>query len=208
MPAAPIPTFKHERGLIAEGFTIIAGIDEAGCGCWAGPVYAAAVILPLDSRIGLIRDSKRLTERQRLSIVDQIKTRATAWAIGTASHQEVDRLNIRQAAFLAMRRAIESLSVKPTFILSDGFKIPNIDIPNKKIIGGDRYVKSIAAASVIAKVERDLEMEKLDQEYPGYGFANHKGYGTREHRESLKKLGPCAIHRMSYKPLHASRNPI
>lgn len=204
MVAVPIPTFLHERGLIASGFTYIAGIDEAGCGCWAGPVYAAAVILPLDSRIGLIRDSKRLSEHQRMRVVDQIKSRSTAWAVGTASHLEIDELNIRQAAFLAMRRAIDGLSIQPEFVLSDGFKIPGISIPNKKIIGGDRTVKSIAAASIIAKVERDLEMERLDKAYPGYGFSSHKGYGTREHQASLKKLGPCAIHRMSYKPLKAT----
>lgn len=207
MVAVPIPTFKHERALLAQGLKFVAGVDEAGCGCWAGPVYAAAVILPLDSRIGLIRDSKRLSGLQRLRIIDQIKNRATSWSIGVASHAEIDELNIRQAAFLAMRRALDGLSIKPEFVLSDGFRIPGIVIPNQKIIGGDRLVKSIAAASIIAKVERDLEMEALDQQYSGYGFSGHKGYGTKQHQEALKKLGPCAIHRMSFKPLKNLTSP-
>ncbi len=186
---------------MAQGFTILAGVDEAGCGCWAGPVYAAAVILPLDSRIGLIRDSKRLSLEQRQRVIIDIKNKATAWAIGTATQEEVDQLNIRQAAFLAMRRAIASLSPQPQAILSDGFTIPELTMPCKRVIGGDRLVKSIAAASIIAKVERDIELERLDSLYPGYGFADHKGYGTKQHQEALKKLGACAIHRMSYKPL-------
>ncbi|MCE9586122.1 ribonuclease HII [Candidatus Uhrbacteria bacterium] len=201
MVAVPTPTFKLERELIAQGFSLIAGVDEAGCGCWAGPVYAAAVILPLDSRIGLIRDSKRLSLDQRTRVIVDIKEKATAWAVGTASHEEVDRLNIRQAAFLAMRRAIESLSIQPQTILVDGFMIPNIAIPCRRVIGGDRLVKSIAAASIIAKVERDIELERLDGIYPGYGFADHKGYGTKQHLAALKRLGATPIHRMSYKPL-------
>jgi ribonuclease HII len=201
MAAAPVPTFKLERQFMAKGFQILAGVDEAGCGCWAGPVYAAAVILPLDSRIGLIRDSKRLSLEQRERVIIDIKNKATAWAVGTASHQEIDELNIRQAAFLAMRRALESLSIQPQAVLSDGFTIPGLSIPCQRVIGGDRLVKSIAAASIIAKVERDLEMERLDQKHPGYGFRDHKGYGTKQHQVALKKLGASPIHRMSYKPL-------
>lgn len=195
------PSFKHERELIAQGLTLLAGVDEAGCGCWAGPVYAAAVILPLDSRIGMIRDSKTLNERQRLKLVEQIKIKSTAWSIGTASSQEVDALNIRQAAFLAMKRAIETLSTKPHAILCDGFMIPNLTIPCHRIVRGDKYVKSIAAASIIAKAARDEELDKLDGDYPGYGFADHKGYGTQRHQDALQKLGPSPIHRMSYAPL-------
>jgi ribonuclease HII len=201
MVAVPVPTFKLERELIASGFQLLAGVDEAGCGCWAGPVYAAAVILPLDSRIGLIRDSKRLSLEQRTRVIVDIKRKATAWAVGTASHEEVDRLNIRQAAFLAMRRALASLAVQPHMVLSDGFMIPELSIPCRRVVGGDRLIKSIAAASIIAKVERDLEMERLDQAYPGYGFSDHKGYGTKQHQQALKKLGASPIHRMSYKPL-------
>lgn len=196
-----MPTFLEERRLITQGFLMVAGVDEVGCGCWAGPVYAAAVILPLNSRIGLIRDSKQLSAKQREHLVDQIKTKALAWAIGSASHEEVDRWNIRQAAFLATRRAIASLSTKPDHILSDGFVIPELPMPCKRIIRGDTKVKSIAAASIIAKVARDAEMRRLDQTFPGYGFAQHKGYGTRLHQRALKKLGPSAIHRMSFAPL-------
>lgn len=201
MVAVPIPTFKQERSFNADGFSLVAGVDEAGCGCWAGPVYAAAVILPLNSRIGLIRDSKRLSKDQRLRVIGDIKEKATAWSVGTASHTEVDKINIRQAAFLAMRRALDGLPVKAEAVLADGFMIPDLSVPCRRIVGGDRLVKSIAAASIIAKVERDLELEKLDRQYPGYGFANHKGYGTKEHQAALKKFGPCEIHRMSYAPL-------
>lgn len=195
------PSFKYERDLISQGFEILAGVDEAGCGCWAGPVYAAAVILPLDSRIGMIRDSKTLNHAQRISIIKKIKSRSTAWSIGTASAQEVDSINIRQAAFLAMRRAISSLLIEPHAVLCDGFMIPELFVPCHRIIKGDRYVKSIAAASIIAKVSRDEEMYRLDLEHPGYGFAKHKGYGTKVHQTALKKLGPSSIHRMSYQPL-------
>lgn len=197
------PSFKHERELIAQGFTLLAGVDEAGCGCWAGPVYAAAVILPLDSRIGAIRDSKTLNEAQRLVLVEKIKTKAAAWSVGTASSEEVDRLNIRQAAFLAMRRAIETLSVDAQAVLCDGFMIPDLAVPCVRVVQGDKYVKSIAAASIIAKTARDEELNRLDVVHPGYGFADHKGYGTKAHQDALKRLGPSPIHRMSYAPLKA-----
>ncbi len=195
------PSFKHERALIAEGFSVFAGVDEVGCGCFAGPVYAAAVILPFNSRLGLIRDSKTLSEKQRDGLAVKIRERATAWAVGSASVEEIDDLNIRQAAFLAMRRAIESLHVQPQIILSDGFMIPGLSIPCRRIIKGDRYVKSIAAASIIAKVDRDKEMNRLDEEYPEYGFAKHKGYGTKMHQNALKQYGATPIHRMSFAPL-------
>lgn len=195
-----VPTFKLERLLITQGLTRIAGVDEAGCGSWAGPVYAAAVILPLDSRIGLIRDSKLLSGAQRLRVMERIQSKATAWSVGSASSEEIDRLNIREAAFLAMRRALAGLD-QVEHILADGFHIPGLSIPCSRIIGGDRKVKSIAAASIIAKVHRDLELQRLDQEYPGYGFSKHKGYGTREHQVALKSLGPSLIHRLSYAPV-------
>lgn len=188
---------------MAQGFSIVAGVDEAGCGCWAGPVYAGAVILPFDSGIGLIRDSKTLSLDQRLRVARDIKEEAMAWAIGTASAEEIDRLNIRVAGALAMRRAIEGLSTVPQFVLTDAFRIPNLPMPQKAVIRGDLLIKSIAAASVIAKVERDLEMERLDALHPGYGFARHKGYGTKEHQEALKSLGVSAIHRKSYAPIRA-----
>ncbi|MCC6563512.1 ribonuclease HII [Candidatus Uhrbacteria bacterium] len=191
---------------MAEGFSIFAGVDEVGCGCLAGPVYAGAVILPLDSRLGLIRDSKTLNEAQREKLAIKIRERASAWGIGTASVKEIDELNIRQAAFLAMRRAIESLAIQPEAILSDGFMIPGLSIPCRRVIKGDRYVKSIAAASIIAKVARDEELNRLDQAYPGYGLAKHKGYGTKTHQLALKKLGATEIHRQSYAPSKALLN--
>lgn len=203
MAPVQVPTFKEERALLAQGFSIVAGVDEAGCGCWAGPVYAGAVILPFDSGIGLIRDSKTLSLDQRLRVASAIKEEAMAWAIGTASAEEIDRLNIRVAGALAMRRAIEGLSTVPQFVLTDAFRIPNLPMPQKAVIRGDLLIKSIAAASVIAKVERDLEMERLDALHPGYGFARHKGYGTKEHQEALKSLGVSAIHRKSYAPIRA-----
>lgn len=201
--AIPIPTFHYERDLIAQGFELIAGVDEAGCGAWAGPVYAAAVILPLNSRIKLIRDSKRLTRAQREVVITLIKKKATAWSIGIATHQEVDELNIRQAAFLATRRALNGLTRKPQAVLSDGYNIPELSIPCTSVIGGDKRVKSIAAASVIAKIHRDKRMEELEKTYPGYGFADHKGYGTKKHQQALAKLGVSPIHRKSYAPIKA-----
>lgn len=197
------PTFRRERELHALGSTLIAGVDEVGCGCLAGPVYAAAVILPFNSRIGGIRDSKTLNEAQRLRLDIIIKERATAWAIGSASVEEIDRLNIRQAAFLAMRRALESLAMQPQVVLSDGFMIPGIAIPCRRVIKGDRYVKSIAAASIIAKVARDGFMDELDAEYPAYGLAQHKGYGTKSHIAAMQMRGPTPIHRTSFGPVRA-----
>lgn len=201
MVAVSKPTFKEERELLARGFAIVAGVDEAGCGCWAGPVYAAAVILPFDSRIGLVRDSKTLSLDQRESVAARVREEAAAWAVGTASAQEVDALNIRKAGALAMRRAIEGLAMPPQFVLVDAFHVPGLPMPQKAVIRGDLRVKSIAAASVIAKVARDLEMVRLDAAHPGYGFADHKGYGTKAHQAALAKLGPSPIHRMSYAPL-------
>lgn len=201
MVAVPLPTFKEERALLARGFTIVAGADEAGCGCWAGPVYAAAVILPFDSRIGQVRDSKTLSPEQRERVAAQIKRQAAAWAVGTASSEEIDALNIRRAGALAMRRAVEALALVPQFVVVDAFHIPGLPMPQKAIMHGDIRVKCIAAASVIAKTERDIEMRRLDALYPGYGFANHKGYGTKEHQSALAELGASPIHRKSYGPV-------
>lgn len=180
---------------------MIAGVDEAGCGAWAGPVFAAAVILPLTSRIGLIRDSKTLSASQRERVVLSIKQKATAWAIGQASEREIEVLNVRRAAILAMRRAVQNLTVKPQCVLSDAFVIDEIGVPCKNLIRGDRKVKSIAAASIVAKIERDAYMKKMDDEHPGYGFAKHKGYGTRLHQRALLERGLCAIHRVTYAPI-------
>jgi ribonuclease HII len=203
MVAVPLPTFREERALLARGITLVAGVDEAGSGSWAGPVYAAAVILPFDSRIALIRDSKTLSPEQRARVAAQVREAATAWAVGTATAAEIDALNIRRAGALAMRRAVEALAVRPQYVLVDAFTIPGLDIESRGIIRGDLKVKSIAAASVIAKVARDAHLAELDRAHPGYGFAAHKGYGTKAHQDALRRLGPCPEHRMSYAPVKA-----
>jgi ribonuclease HII len=201
MMAFKTPTFSEERQLMAQGITLIAGVDEAGCGCWAGPVFAAAVILPLDSRLGLVRDSKTLSPAQRQRLEEEIKAAAVAWAVGTASAEEIDALNIRRADALAMLRAVEGLSVRPEFVLIDAFRIPGLSVPSKNIIHGDAEVKSIAAASILAKVARDRHMHELAARFPGYGFEVHKGYGTKVHQEALCRLGPCPEHRRTYEPV-------
>lgn len=195
------PSFREERQLITQGFNLIAGADEVGCGAWAGPVFAAAVILPIDSRIGSIRDSKLLTPNSRLLLSEQIKKRASAWSIGIATTEEIEILNIRQAALLAMRRAILSLQPAPEYVLSDAFFISGLSIPCKNLVKGDRYVKSIAAASIVAKVARDQFMTQLDEQFPFYGFGIHKGYGTKQHQIALAKFGPCRVHRKTYEPV-------
>jgi ribonuclease HII len=192
------PTFHHERQLISRGYRVIAGVDEVGCGALAGPVYAAAVILPLDSRLSLIRDSKQLSPAQRISLFEAFQKKNIQWGLGIATHQEVDKLNVRQAGLLAMRHAIEALAVKADAVISDAFSIPDLDVPCIPIIRGDRLVKSVAAASIVAKVERDTFMQKMDETYPGYGFAQHKGYGTKQHQKALALLGPSPIHRKTF----------
>ncbi len=196
----PSPSFKLERELHKQGFTFVAGADEAGCGAWAGPVFASAVILPLNSRIKLIRDSKLLSINQRELVYESIIFKAD-WAIGQASVDEIDELNIRQASFLATRRAVKKLKQQAEILLSDGFQIPSLDIPCKAIIRGDKKVKSIAAASIIAKVSRDRYMRELHISFPEYGFDRHVGYGTRFHQGALIEFGPCEHHRKSYKPI-------
>ncbi len=192
------PTFQHERELLGLGYTAIVGVDEVGAGALAGPVMAGAVILPLDSGLALIRDSKLLSARQREMLFDQIIDRCTAYAIGSASVEEISAINIRQASMLAMRRAIEAI-VNVDYALVDAWTIPELGVPQRSIIRGDQSVKSIAAASIIAKVTRDKLMCELAVDYPEYGFDQHKGYGTKVHREALKTHGPCPVHRMSFR---------
>lgn len=195
-----VPTSSHERALWKSGIRFIAGLDEAGCGAWAGPVYAGAVILAPNTRIPLLRDSKLLSPAQRESVAQTIKVRSVAWAFGSASVEEISTLNIRKAAFLAMRRAVSNLSIAPEWILCDAFS-PMKEIPCTPIIKGDAHVRSIAAASIIAKVARDAHMNDLAQAFPQYGFENHKGYGTAQHQKALKIHGPCEIHRPTYAPI-------
>jgi ribonuclease HII len=182
---------------------IICGVDEAGRGPLAGPVCAAAVILQAKPKIRGLNDSKQLTEVQRDGLAVKIKARAVCWAIGWASVEEIDQLNIRQANFLAIRRAIEGLSVLPTIALVDGNDAPPLPCPVKTIVGGDALEACISAASILAKTARDALMMEMDVLHPGYGFAGHKGYGTAAHLEALTRMGPCAIHRRSFAPVRA-----
>ena len=179
---------------------MIAGIDEAGRGPWAGPVVAAAVILA--APIPGLADSKKLSPRARERLAGAITGEAMAWAVGRAEVEEIDRLNIRQATFLAMRRAVEALSVAPEAALIDGKDVPpGLPCPGRAVVRGDASEVAIAAASILAKTHRDAEMIALDTQYPGYGFAAHKGYGTAAHREALSRLGPSPIHRRSFAPV-------
>jgi ribonuclease HII len=178
------------------------GVDEAGRGPWAGPVTAAAVILDPACPIAGLTDSKKLTEAARDRLAPEIRERALAWAIAEASPEEIDRLNIREATFLAMTRAIAGLARAPALILIDGNALPkNLPAPATAIIKGDLTKPAISAASILAKTHRDTQMKAYCAQHPGYGFSQHKGYGTAAHAEALARLGPCAIHRRSFAPV-------
>ncbi|MDP3561250.1 MAG: ribonuclease HII [Legionellaceae bacterium] len=174
----------------------IAGVDEVGRGPLAGPVVTAAVILlePIEG----ITDSKKLTPKKREQLAEEIQSRALCFAYGRAEVEEIDLLNIHHATLLAMKRAIEGLSIQPTRVLVDGLYIPQVNIPCQAIVKGDSRITEIGAASILAKVLRDEEMRQMDSLYPGYGFAQHKGYPTAFHRQAVQALGRCPIHRMSY----------
>lgn len=180
---------------------LIAGVDEVGRGPLAGAVVTAAVILkePIEG----LADSKKLSPKKRKFLSLQIQEQALAFAYGRAEVEEIDALNIHQATLLAMRRAVEALPVKPDEVFVDGAHAPILEVPCRAIIQGDSLISEISAASILAKVLRDEEMEALDVLYPGYGFADHKGYPTAAHREALVRLGPCVIHRRSYAPVAA-----
>lgn len=184
--------------------TRIAGVDEAGRGPLAGPVVAAAVILDPARPIAGARDSKRLSAMQREGLAGEIRERALAWAIASATVEEIDTLNILQASLLAMRRAIEALSPAADFALIDGNRLPVLRIGARAVVGGDATEPAISCASILAKTWRDERMRELDVQYPGYGFAVHFGYPTPEHRDRLDRLGPCRIHRRSYAPVRAA----
>jgi len=179
----------------------VAGVDEAGRGPLAGPVVAAAVILDPNLPIAGARDSKKLSASQREGLAVQIRERALAWAIASASVEEIDTLNILQASLLAMRRAVEALSPAADFALVDGKHLPFLTIGAQAIVGGDAREGAISCASILAKTHRDGLMRAFDRQYPGYGFAAHFGYPTAAHRECLMRLGPCALHRRSYAPV-------
>ena len=179
----------------------IAGIDEVGRGPLAGPVVTAAVILDPNRPISGLADSKKLTEKHRETLAAIIKQHALAWAIGRAEPEEIDQLNILQATLLAMKRAVEGLGIEPSHALVDGSQAPKLMCPVTTIIKGDQTEPAIAAASIIAKVSRDKEMILMEESFPGYGFAKHKGYPTKMHQEALMKLGVTVIHRRSFKPV-------
>ncbi len=189
---------KYEKEAELKGFKNICGVDEAGRGPLAGPVCAAAVILPKDCIIDGVNDSKKLTEKKRESLFDIIKNTAVSYSIAFSSVEEIEELNILNATMLAMKRAVEGLDVPADYAMIDGNKIPPLDIPAEYIIKGDANSMSIAAASILAKVSRDRLCAEYDKDYPQYGFAKHKGYGTKLHREMILKYGPCKIHRMSF----------
>jgi ribonuclease HII len=180
---------------------LLAGVDEVGRGPLAGDVVAAAVILDPDTPIAGLRDSKKLTAPRRESLALEIRDKALAWALGRASVAEIDQLNILHASLLAMRRAVEALAVQPEYVLVDGNRLPQWSYPSEPVIGGDDRVPAIAAASILAKVQRDGEMLELEQAWPGYGMARHKGYPTREHLDALRRLGVTPAHRRSFAPV-------
>ena len=179
---------------------LVAGVDEVGRGCLAGPVYAAAVVLNPGQPLPGLRDSKKLSAKRREMIDAQIRQCAVAWAIGRADVDEIDTLNILQASFLAMRRAVAGLGVVPELCRVDGNQDPKLPMKTQLIVGGDATEPAIMAASIVAKVARDAEMQVLDREFPGYALARNKGYGTAEHLSGLRGLGPVACHRMSFAP--------
>ena len=192
---------RYENELWERGVRWIAGVDEVGVGPLAGPVVAAAVILPVGCSIDAVDDSKKLDHEMRARLAPIIRERAVAFALGSCSVEEIEKLNIYHAACEAMRRAICALGVAPEHLLVDARRVPGVSMPQTPIIGGDGLSQSIAAASIIAKVERDGIMEGLAREHPGYGFERHKGYATAEHLEALKRLGSSPLHRRSYAPV-------
>ena len=193
-----IDWFAWERRAQEQGLGPVCGIDEAGRGPLAGPVCAAAVILPLDCHIDGLNDCKKLTEKKREALFPLIQEKALAWGIGWASAEEIDAINILQATFLAMKRAVEQLGVQPGWALVDGNRMPPLDIPGETVVKGDAQCASIAAASILAKVSRDRLLEEWDTLYPEYGFAKHKGYGTKAHYDAILRHGVLPIHRKSF----------
>lgn len=194
--------WDFEREAKEQGYRWIAGTDEVGRGPLAGPVVAAAVILPEDADLPEIKDSKKLSEKQRETLNILIKEQAVAWSIAEISPEKIDEINILEASRLAMKLSVEDLKQKADFVLVDGIPNPRIEGPSRAIVKGDNRSISIAAASVIAKVYRDHLMEEYDKKYPGYEFAQNKGYPTESHMNAVRTIGPCPIHRMTFRPLN------
>jgi ribonuclease HII len=203
---ADSPGLDHEKALQSQGYRLIAGVDEAGRGAWAGPVYAAAAVLPLDRPelrrvLNGVDDSKRLLPQRRETLLGVINDVALCVDVGVATPAEIDTLGIALATRLAMQRAVEALTVSPDALLIDYVTLPRVDLPQRSLPKADSYCLSVAAASIVAKVRRDRWMVEMDDRYPGYGFARHKGYGTAHHRAALARLGPSPLHRMSWAPM-------
>ncbi|MCL2145478.1 MAG: ribonuclease HII [Endomicrobia bacterium] len=193
---------SFDKKFYDKGFLSIAGIDEAGRGPLAGPVAAAAVILPIDISIPYLNDSKKLTEKRRNELFGIIKEKALAYSVAVIGNDKIDEVNILQAAFMAMKNAVQCLKVVPELCLVDGnHKIPNFNINQEAVVDGDAKSAAIAAASILAKVTRDKIMRDYAEKFPQYGFDKHKGYGTKIHMEALKKYGACEIHRKSFAPV-------
>lgn len=188
----------HERRLWAAGFRRVAGVDEAGVGPLAGPVVAAAVVFAPGVGVLGVDDSKRLTPARRERLADAIRARAASCAVGVVEPSEIDRMNIYRAALEAMRRAVAGLVPEPDYLLVDARAVPDVDHPQEGVVRGDATCHAIAAASIVAKTARDAIMRRYDGEFPGYGFADHKGYPTATHREAIRRMGPCPIHRRSF----------
>ena len=198
MKEEPKDLWLYENEAFSEGFETVCGVDEAGRGPLAGPVCAAALILPKGLVIDGLNDSKKLTDKKRRELYDVITQSAVSYGIAMATEQEIDEINILQATFLAMQRALDKLAVKPDLALIDGNRAKDFGLPVRTIVKGDSLSSSIAAASILAKVTRDRLMEQLDAQYPQYGFAVHKGYGTRRHYAALREYGPCELHRRTF----------
>ncbi|HWQ71550.1 MAG TPA: ribonuclease HII [Desulfitobacteriaceae bacterium] len=192
----------EEKKLWSKGFLMLAGLDEAGRGPLAGPVVAAACILPARFTLPGLNDSKKISESKREKLYSEIKLQALDYSLGSAEPAEIDALNILEATRLAMKRALQGLKIRPHFLLIDALELPLVDLPQLSLIGGDGLSASIAAASILAKVTRDHWMKDLHTLYPEYGFNNNKGYGTAEHMQVLKRLGPCPLHRRSFTPVN------
>lgn len=192
------PTYMYEHAALDSGFTCICGIDEAGRGPLAGPVFAAAVVLPTDCEIPGLNDSKKLTEKKRDALFDIIIEKAIAYSVASASEREIDEINILNATFLAMNRAFDGLSVKPDMALIDGNREPGVNAAQTTIVKGDSKSMSIAAASILAKVSRDRYMLELAKLYPQYEFERHKGYGTKLHYERIREYGISEVHRKTF----------
>lgn len=193
--------FEHEKR--AMGYKYICGVDEAGRGPLAGPVFAAAVILPWDYEIDGVNDSKKLSKKKREKLFDEIIEHALAYSIQSRDNFVIDEINILAATMQTMKNAVEDLSITPDIVYVDGNRIPQLSVPTEYVIHGDAVSASIAAASILAKVSRDRFMYEMDKKYPEYGFAKHKGYGTKLHYEKLREFGPCEIHRMTFlKKMH------